>query len=44
MMVADLLNVEVFEVKDQIHLLEKLCPKIYMSRASVLVRVCVCHK
>ena len=44
MMLADLLNVEVLEVKDQIHFLERFAPKIFLSRASVLLRRWVCHK
>ncbi|XP_037078329.1 two pore calcium channel protein 1-like [Pollicipes pollicipes] len=38
---ADLLNVQVTEVKDRVVLLARLCPRLYNSRASVLLRYCV---
>ena len=43
-MAADFMNVKVIEVKDQGTLLERFIPKIYNSRVSTKIRVCVCHK
>jgi len=43
-MAADVMNVKVIEVKDQVTLLERVIPKIYNSRVSAKIRVCVCHK
>ena len=43
-MVADFMNVEVIEVRDQGTLLERFIPKIYNSRVSVKICVCVRHK
>ncbi|XP_068682209.1 two pore calcium channel protein 1-like isoform X2 [Montipora foliosa] len=44
LMVADVLNVKVIEVKDQVNLFEKFMPRIYNSRISAKIRVFVCHK
>lgn len=44
LMVADVLNVKVIEVKDQVNLFERFIPKIYNSRVSAKIRLCVCHK
>ena len=44
LMAADVMNVKVIEVKDQVTLLERVIPKIYNSRVSAKIRVCVCHK
>lgn len=43
-MAADVMNVKVIEVKDHVTLLERFIPKIYNSRVSAKIRVCVCHK
>lgn len=43
-MIADLLNVEVLEVSDQVHLLERLMPTIYLSYASNKLKQMVCHR
>ncbi|KAI8501444.1 Two pore calcium channel protein [Branchiostoma belcheri] len=42
--VADLLNVEVSEVRNQKHLIEKFWPHIYNSSVSIAVRQVVMHK
>lgn len=42
--VAELLNVEVLEVKDQMHYLQRRFPKFYGSRISLLIRKIVLHK
>ncbi|XP_066272706.1 two pore calcium channel protein 1-like [Branchiostoma lanceolatum] len=42
--VADLLNVEVSEVRNQKHLIEKYYPHIYNSSVSIAVRQVVMHK
>ena len=42
-MVADVLNVKVIEVKDQVNLFEKFIPRIYNARLSAKIRVFVCH-
>ena len=44
LMVAEVLNVKVIEVKDQVNLFERFIPRIYNSRASAKIRLCVCHK
>ena len=44
LMVADVLNVKVIEVRDQVNLFERFIPRIYNSRASAKIRLCVCHK
>ncbi|CAH3122341.1 unnamed protein product [Porites lobata] len=44
LMAADVMNVKVIEVKDQVTLLERVIPKIYNSRVSAKIRVCICHK
>lgn len=44
LMVADVLNVKVIEVKDQVNLFERFIPRIYNSRVSAKIRLCVCHK
>ncbi|KAJ7390844.1 Ion transport protein, partial [Desmophyllum pertusum] len=44
LMVADVLNVKVIEVKDQVTLFERFIPKIYNSRVSAKLRLYVCHK
>lgn len=43
LMVADVLNVKVIEVKDQVNLFEKFVPRIYNARLSAKIRVFVCH-
>lgn len=43
-MVADLLNVEVIEVGDQVNPFERFIPRIYNSRVSKKIRLCVDHK
>ena len=42
--VAELLNVEVIEVKDRIHFLEQYWPRLYLSYVSVKIRQAVCHR
>lgn len=32
------------EVKDEVHLFEKICPAIYLSGLSVKIRQMVCHR
>lgn len=44
LMVADVLNVKVIEVRDQVNLFERFIPRIYNSRVSAKIRLCVCHK
>ncbi|XP_048585787.1 two pore calcium channel protein 1 isoform X3 [Nematostella vectensis] len=44
LMLSDLLNVEVLEVKDQVHMLERLAPRLYLSKASNFVKKCVLHR
>ena len=44
LLVADVMNVKVIEVKDQVTLLERFIPRIYNSRVSAKIRVIVCHK
>ena len=44
LMVPQLLNIRVIEVKEEVHLFEKICPKIYLSRLSVKIRQMVCHR
>ena len=43
-MVPQLLNIRVIEVKEEVHLFEKICPKIYLSWLSVKIRQMVCHR
>ena len=43
-MVADLLNVKVIEVRDQVNLFERFIPRVYNSRISAMIRLGVCHK
>jgi hypothetical protein len=42
--VSELLNTRVVEVKEEVHLFEKICPKIYLSWLSVKIRWVVCHR
>lgn len=42
--VSELLNIRVVEVKEEVHLFEKICPAIYLSWFSVKIRKMVCHK
>lgn len=42
-MVADVLNVKVIEVKNQVNLFEKFIQRIYHARLSAKIRVFVCH-
>ncbi|XP_028398587.1 two pore calcium channel protein 1-like [Dendronephthya gigantea] len=42
--VSELLNIRVVEVKDEVHLFEKICPAIYLSWLSVKIRKMVCHR
>ncbi|XP_022784410.1 two pore calcium channel protein 1-like isoform X2 [Stylophora pistillata] len=44
LMLADLLNVKVIEVKDQVNLFERFIPRVYNSRISAKIRLGVCHK
>ncbi|XP_027052573.1 two pore calcium channel protein 1-like [Pocillopora damicornis] len=44
LMVADLLNVKVIEVRDQVNLFERFIPRVYNSRISAMIRLGVCHK
>lgn len=43
-MVADVLNVKVIEVKDQVNLFERFIPRVYNSQISAKIRVYVCHR
>ena len=43
-MVADVLNVKVIEVTDQVNLFERFIPRICNSRVSAKIRLYVCHK
>ncbi|CAB4029789.1 two pore calcium channel 1-like [Paramuricea clavata] len=42
--VSELLNTRVIEVKEEVHLFEKICPTIYFSWLSVKIRRMVCHR
>lgn len=42
--VSELLNIRVIEVKEEMHLFEKICPAIYLSWLSVKIRQMVCHR
>lgn len=42
--VSELLNTRVIEVKEEVHLFEKICPVIYLSWLSVRIRRMVCHR
>ncbi|RDD46419.1 Two pore calcium channel protein 1 [Trichoplax sp. H2] len=42
--VAELLNVEILEVKDQVHYLQRRFPRFYGSKYSVILRKIVLHK
>ena len=41
---SELLNIRVIEVKEEVHLFEKICPAIYLSSLSVKIRRMVCHR
>jgi hypothetical protein len=42
--VSELLNIRVIEVKEEVHLFEKICPAIYRSWLSVKIRGMVYHR
>lgn len=44
LMVPELLRIRVIEVKEEVHLFEKICPKIYLSWLSLKIRQMVCHR